>query len=109
MTLTIEIAPEKEDLLRAKAAQHGVPLSELLRGVVENYADAAAKTAAPVVFSQDRQTRNAQLRALLHAPAEVRVATLAAGRQALAADYESDRGLTEFTRAFQNEDFCDAD
>ena len=67
------------------------------------------REAAPVAFSTDRQTRNAQIRALLHAPADVRAATLARGSAALADDYAHDPEVTEFTRALAGEDFHDAD
>ncbi len=48
MTLTIEVAPEKEAILRAKAARRGLPLNDYVREVVEHDADQEAPDEAEV-------------------------------------------------------------
>jgi hypothetical protein len=107
---TRELPLEVGRVLAAKAHRAGVAAADYIVRVLAEDAHAEKETpATPVVFSHDRQTRNAQIRALLHAPSEVRAATLEAGMKALAADYVNNVELTEFTSALQNEDFCDAD
>src|SRR5215216_946129 len=93
MTLTLDVAPEVERALAAKAARAGLPLGEFLRRLIERVAfdefdevgasangkaaaPPAQPTAQPIQFSDDRETRNAQIRALFHAPPEVIEATL---------------------------------
>lgn len=70
--------------------------------------------AAPVEavrFSRDRATRNAQIRALVTAPPEVREATLRASVEVAAPFYaqslQSGGELTEMTAALQSESFRD--
>jgi len=64
-----------------------------------------------VRLSRDRATRNAQIRALVTAPPEVREATLRASVEAAAPYYaqslHDDGELTEMTRALQSESFRD--
>lgn len=109
MTLTLDFPPEMESQLQTLAGQRGTSIEEMALQVLAAGLHEMRDESAPVVFSQDRQTRNAQIRALLRAPAAVRAATLAHGSAALADDYAHDAELTEFTTALQGEDFHDAD
>lgn len=104
--------PELEARLSERAAAFGVPLDayavEVLQEVLRR--DISAQPVAsrqPVAFSSERETRNAQIRALLHAPADVRSATLAAGARIMASEYRDNPELSEFTHALQGEDFHD--
>ena len=130
MTLTLDVAPEVERALAAKAARAGLPLGEFLRRLIERVAfdefdevgasangkaaaPPAQPTAQPIQFSDDRETRNAQIRALFHAPPEVIEATLRAGAEAMAPYYAESLAeggeLTEMTTALQGEPFHDDD
>lgn len=66
----------------------------------------------PLVFSSDRDTRHAQIRSLLSAPAAVREATFMASAEAAAPYYAESLAnggeLTELTVALQGEPFHDA-
>ena len=123
MTLTLDVAPEVKRALSDKAARAGLPLGEYLRRLIERAAfdeegaPANGKAAAspaqpmaqPIQFSDDRETRNAQLRALVQAPPEVFAATMQAAAQAAEEIYAANPDLTEFTDALQDDPWADDD
>lgn len=126
MTRTLELRPEIESRLQIKATQAGLSLDDYLAELVERDAiegstppveseeqsEGQSQSAAqPIVLSSDRETRNAQIRALVNAPLAVREATLRAAAAAAAPYYAESLAnggeLTEMTVALQGEDFCD--
>ncbi len=64
MTLTIEVAPEKEAILRQKAAQRGQSLNDYVRLVVEHDADDQGTTAAPMGAEKAAAARLAAVRSI---------------------------------------------
>jgi hypothetical protein len=100
MTLTIEIAPEKESRLRAKAAQRGVALDALLRDVVEGYADADDDAALC-------EARQREIIALVNATPLDWARALDEGTKVATTFYDTPAGREELAdwRALQGEDF----
>lgn len=113
MTHTIELSPDLEKRIEAQALRRGVPIEKYLREVIETWtreaepAEEGDQNALAVQFSSDAKTRNAQIRALLTAPAEVRDATMRAAAIAAAAWYATPEGSAELAdwRALDGEDF----
>jgi hypothetical protein len=62
MTLTIEVPAEVESALEAKARRRGVPVDELLRGVVSDFAQ--APDAPADAEERRRAAHRARVRAL---------------------------------------------
>ncbi len=62
MTLTIEVPAEVESALEAKARRRGVPVDELLRGVVSDFAQAPDSPAD--AEERRRAAHRARVRAL---------------------------------------------
>jgi hypothetical protein len=108
MTRTLELPPELESGLEAKAARLGVPVEYYIIGVLRHDIESNGTTAQ----AARQATAPAHLSALevLQAPPDVREAALKANAQASAEYYASPKGQAEWDdladwRALDGEDF----
>ena len=104
MTLTIELPPQKERILRAKAARLGVP--------IERYAlDTLLRDAEEpgLAISEELARKRAQISSLLRSSLQTRKNALKAGAETAAAYYATPEGQAELAdwRALNGEDFND--